>query len=126
MLASFELAGPNSFTLGAARSPHVLLLHGLTGAPHEVWPLGRAPSEVGYHVEAPLLRGHGTTPEDLAQTSADDLVAQARSVAEAGRAEVIGGLSMGALLALILAAERRETKALVLMATALRLQGVNG
>jgi carboxylesterase len=43
----------------------VLVLHGLTGSPWEVRPLGEALAARGFHVEAPLLPGHAGAPEAL-------------------------------------------------------------
>jgi carboxylesterase len=117
--------GAGSFAIGPASAPKVLLFHGLTGAPSELWPLGLALAAAGYRVEAPVLPGHGTTPRDLARVSAQDVVAAARQHAADQTVEIIGGLSMGALLSLIVASERPQTKGLVLMATALRLSGRN-
>ena len=42
-----------------------LLLHGLTGAPSEVRPVGEALARAGFRAVGPLLPGHGTTPQDL-------------------------------------------------------------
>ena len=112
--------------MGAIGAPRVVLFHGLTGAPSELWPLGLALASAGYRVEAPLLPGHGTTPEQLAQTSAEDVLAAARRAASNPDIAVIGGLSMGALLALIVTSERPRTDALVLMAPALEMTGRNG
>ena len=43
----------------------VLLLHGLTGTPSELIPLGKALAEAGYAVYAPRHPGHGTSRADL-------------------------------------------------------------
>ena len=102
-----------------------MLFHGLTGAPSELWPLGLGLAAAGYRVEAPLWPGHGTSPEDLARRSADELIRTARRFTEDPEIAAIGGLSMGALLALIAAAGRPRTRALILMAPALRLRGKN-
>ncbi len=45
--------------------PGILLLHGLTGSPSEMYELGRFLSDKGFTVLCPLLPGHSTTPEDL-------------------------------------------------------------
>lgn len=116
-------AGP--FELGARGRPCVELFHGLTGAPSELWPLGLGLAAAGYRVQAPLWRGHGTSPAALAATSAEDLLGQARRATADPLIDVIGGLSMGALLALLAAAGRPGTKALILMAPALELEGRN-
>ena len=88
----------------------VLLLHGLTGTPSEVEPLGRVLARK-YKVLIPWLPGHGESPralwgvrwEDWARTAEeayDYLAAQNSRV-------FVGGLSMGACLSLHLGLSRR-------------------
>ena len=92
----------------------VLLLHGLTGTPTELgyvahWLRGRA----RYHVSCPRLVNHGQPIGILARTTAAELYASARKAfleaRDAARSEglplVVGGLSLGANLSLLLAAE---------------------
>src|SRR3972149_1032004 len=50
----------------------VLLIHGWTSTPYEVRRLGKYLNEKGYTAHAPLLKGHGTAPEDLEQSSWQD------------------------------------------------------
>lgn len=91
----------------------MLLLHGLTGTPWEVRPFGEALAEAGYRVRAPLLAGHGSLAELEASTwrdwyaSAEQSFAELRSDAPDARVSVLG-FSMGSLLAVRLAALRRE------------------
>ncbi len=86
----------------------VLLLHGLTGTPSEVEPLGNYLSERGISTLGPWLAGHGTTPKDLARTTWRNWANSAREAYDrlkAGCSKVfVGGLSMGAVQALHLAA----------------------
>lgn len=86
----------------------VLLVHGLTASPSEMRLLGEKLAAEGYTVLAPLLAGHGTTPEALARTRWPDWY---RSVEEGtgqirARCRVLVGvgLSTGALLCLHAAA----------------------
>lgn len=85
----------------------ILLLHGLTGTPSEVQPLGDYLAERGYSVLGPWLKGHGTTPRDLARTRWQDWAESAREALEELRGRCpkvfVGGLSMGADQALHLA-----------------------
>jgi carboxylesterase len=80
----------------------VLLLHGFSGSPWEVRPLGDALSARGFHVHAPLLPGHGSTPEALRFVTWRDWLSAADDALEklfARFEEVsLAGLSMGALL----------------------------
>lgn len=104
----------------------LLLLHGYTGATPEVRPLGEFLAKKGMTVVAPLLPGHGTTPEDLntrswrevADAAANefyDLQGQCKQV-------FVGGLSMGGLLTLHLAQRCSGIAGLVPMAPALFLR----
>ena len=52
----------------------VLLLHGLTGNPSELMPLGEALANAGYAVYAPRHPGHGTSRADLFKSDATDWV----------------------------------------------------
>jgi len=86
----------------------VLLLHGLSGAPSEVKPLGDYLAAKGYSTLGPWLAGHGTSPQDLAKTRWQDWSKNAREAFEilSRRCSKIylAGLSMGADQALHLAA----------------------
>jgi carboxylesterase len=101
-----------------------LCLHGLTGTPYEVRPLGQALSRVGIRAVGPALPGHNETPESLARV-------RYRQWLEAARVELrdlrdrhekvfMVGLSMGGLLTLVLASEKRVDGAVV-VGTPLRL-----
>ena len=104
----------------------ILLLHGYTGAPPEVRPMAEYLGARGMTVRAPLLPGHGTTPEDLntrnwrelAQAAADELF-HLQSCCET---VFVGGLSMGALLTLHLGQTVSGIAGLIPMAPALCLR----
>ena len=85
----------------------VLLFHGLTGAPAELQSVSRHLRRAGYEVETPMLRGHGVDEATLLKTGWRDWTAGAeedllRMTADGGQV-IVGGLSMGAVLALWLA-----------------------
>jgi carboxylesterase len=118
-----ERARPFRFDGGDAGC---LLLHGFTGTPFEMRPIGEALARRGYAVRAPLLPGHGTRVEDLARTTWPEWFSAALDAwADLGRhapVRVACGLSMGALLALRLAYERPgEVRAVAALAPALEL-----
>ncbi|OQB27008.1 MAG: Thermostable monoacylglycerol lipase [Chloroflexi bacterium ADurb.Bin180] len=108
-------------TNGPALCPHAfdlpggptgaLLIHGLTGSPPEMRPLGDYLAAHGVSVSAPLLPGHGTCPEDLEHTSWEDWYQHVEASYEeraAGHESVfVVGFSLGALLAVHLAARHR-------------------
>lgn len=107
-------------------STGILLLHGYTAASPEMRPIGDYLADKGLTVVAPLLPGHGTTPEDLnsrtwrevADAAADELYAlQARC-----DRVYVGGLSMGGLLTLHLGQRCSGIAGLIPMAAALYLR----
>jgi carboxylesterase len=112
------------FDLGQG-SPPVLLLHGFTGTPFEMRFLGERLAARGFRAAGPRLPGHGTSAEALEQSSAMDWLNEARAalfdLAQTGPV-FVAGLSMGALLGALLAAEHRDKVAgLALCAPALSL-----
>ena len=88
----------------------VLLSHGFTGSPASIVPWGQYLAKQGYAVSVPLLPGHGTTWEQMCATTFDDyctaLERDFDQLAARTDVVVVGGLSMGACLALWLAAKR--------------------
>lgn len=90
----------------------VLVLHGFTGNPTSVRPMGEALAERGFSVEMPRLPGHGTRWQELQKTTWHDWAREAVAAHERLRArtaaQVVVGLSAGGALALYLAATRSE------------------
>ncbi|MDR1075501.1 MAG: alpha/beta fold hydrolase [Xanthomonadaceae bacterium] len=88
----------------------VLLIHGLTGTPTEMRVLGRSLHRQGFSVYGVQLAGHCGSEEDLIASRWQDWYASVDAAAAHMREQVdhlfVAGLSMGALLALLLAAER--------------------
>jgi len=113
------------------RRPAVLLFHGLCANPLELAPVAKSLREVGYVVDVPAIDGYGVssaTGEQLPVPPFEHWLAEAEArfdslAAEHGRVAV-GGLCMGAVLALALAA-RRPAAALVLISTTLHFDGWN-
>jgi carboxylesterase len=106
-----------------------LLLHGLTGSPGEVRPVGEALAQSGFRAVGPLLPGHGTCPEDLYTTSRSQMLRAAESalLSLGGARQIfVCGLSMGSLLSLHLAAHHPglpEISGLALLAPAIEFAG---
>jgi carboxylesterase len=94
-----------------------LVLHGFTGNPSSMRLVSRALADIGYHVESPLLPGHGTTIDDMLTTTWADWTAEVEAAYQrlAARAEriVVTGLSMGGSLTLWTGAEHPEVAGLV-------------
>ncbi len=81
----------------------VLCLHGMGGTGATMWPIVAACIDAGFTTLAPTLPGHGTEPSHLLGVTWADWLEAAR----AWEADVVVGQSMGASLALQLAAEQR-------------------
>jgi esterase/lipase len=85
----------------------VLLVHGYMAAPEEVRPLAEYLHQRGYTVFTPRLRGHGTSPEDLALRTWEDWLQSVERgylvLANSCKDVVLGGFSVGAGLALFAA-----------------------
>ena len=90
----------------------VLLIHGLTGTPTEMRKLGKGLNKAGLTDHCMQLAGHCGDVDDLLATGWRDWYASVQRAADAMLTKVdtlfVGGLSMGALLALKLAADRPE------------------
>ena len=109
-----------------------LLLHGLTGSPAEVRPLGEALAAAGLRAVGPLLPGHGVAPEALFDVGRGDLydaAHQALRELSGARRVFVAGLSAGALLAIELCARERlrggdpDIAAVALLSPAVRFRG---
>jgi carboxylesterase len=93
------------------RTPSVLAFHGFGATPDEVRLVVEVATDLGLRALAPLLPGHGTSVEDLAQTGfAQWLAAAERALAAlaASGPVIVVGSSMGSLLALTLAADHPQ------------------
>jgi len=84
----------------------ILLLHGYTGYPGEMYYLGERLNAAGYTVSIPRLPGHGTDTGDFLASGADDWLRRATDawldLAGTCRKVYVAGLSMGGALAIIL------------------------
>ncbi len=113
-----------AFYFEGTKSP-VLLIHGYTGGPYDLKPLGAFLHRKGHPVVGVRLKGHGTKPKDLAGvTLADwhhDIKKGMGRFATFDGLSVIG-LSVGALLAIALAACTKEVTKLVLLSPALKFK----
>ena len=100
------LAEPFDFPAG---EHGVLLLHGFTGSPAHMRKLGEALSARGFAARGILLPGHGTRYEDMRGCTWQDWLLASRMAAREMRERYarfsVAGLSMGGVLALLLAEE---------------------
>ena len=89
-----------------------LLVHGFTGTPYEVRPVGEHLAARGIGSEAILLRGHGTDPDDMLAARYTDWIADVEAglerLARRYRRVFLIGLSMGGTLVLNVAARHAD------------------
>ncbi|MCE9622682.1 MAG: alpha/beta fold hydrolase [Actinomycetia bacterium] len=120
MSALIPGAEPWSFTpqssSGSSRFG-ALVIHGLTSNPDSMRGIAKALAAAGFHVELPLLPGHGTVMEDLVPIRWSDFVTAVEAAYEtlAARVDkvVVVGLSLGGALTLRVGANHPEVAGLV-------------
>lgn len=106
----------------------VLLIHGLCGTPTEMRFVANGLARAGYTVHVPQLAGHCGSEEDLRNSTWQDWLQSAETalleLSQQCDRVIVGGLSTGAVLALILAAKHPQTvSALTLYSPTLWLNG---
>lgn len=88
----------------------ILLIHGLTGTPNEMRIVGKGLNKAGFTVYGMQLSGHCGNEADLCKTTWQDWYHSVEKAAALLQTKVdrvfVSGLSMGALLALKLAADQ--------------------
>ncbi|MCD5413425.1 MAG: alpha/beta hydrolase [Clostridiales bacterium] len=101
-----------------------LLIHGFTGTPAHMLPLGKFLHEKGFTTKAVLLKGHGTTVEDMQKTNYADWFTSVENayqeLKEKYKIVYVIGFSMGGILTLQLALKYDIPK-IVAIATPMRV-----
>jgi len=108
----------------------VLLIHGLCGTPSEMRYVANGLAREGYTVYCPQLAGHCGSSEEMKACTWQDWYASAERALVELRSKcdtvIVGGLSTGAVLSLLLAAEHPEdVHGLALFAPTLWVNGWN-
>lgn len=107
MQASLTMQSAEPFFIPGGKTG-CLLLHGYTGTPKEMRMLGDNLAEAGYTVLAPRLFAHAIQPEDMLRARWWDWAASAEDGLNLLKGctdqQVVMGLSMGGVLALLTAA----------------------
>lgn len=116
-----------SFSLNGNNGIGVVLFHGFTSTTVEIRPLAETLNRAGLNVISPLLPGHGTKPEDALKTHRNEWLDTAEhaylQLKSNNDRMIVGGESMGGLLALHLASRHPEISGLALFAPALCIKG---
>jgi len=119
-----ESLDPSAYAVSGG-SVGALLIHGFTGSVAETRPMGEYLAHRGLTVECPLLPGHGTHPQDLTRIRWQDWAGATESALKSlqNRCEVVfvGGLSMGSLLTLYLAANHSELSGIIIYSPAVKV-----
>lgn len=125
-LAPFDPDVVRPWRLGDGRHG-VVLIHGFASTPPELRRLGEALAAGGFRCYAPVLPGHGTTPEDLERTSWEDWAVCVAAAFDELASEcddvMVAGQSMGGTLALHLAAHDLRVRAVATLAAPIWLSG---
>ncbi len=104
----------------------ILLIHGLSDAPYSFVDLSNTLSEQGFHVQALLLPGHGSSTEHLNLVRYEDwqqIIEHYTHLLKQKYDEVwLGGYSLGGNLASVQALEDPDVKGLLLFAPAFQSQ----
>ncbi len=111
---------------GRSKDIGVVLSHGYMAAPLEVRELAEYLGQLGFWVYAPRLKGHGTSPEDLATRSyldwRDSVDLGYAVISNICKQVVVGGFSTGAGLALDLAVRLEAVAGVFAIAAPMRLK----
>lgn len=111
---------------GSSREMGVVLLHGYMAAPLEVKELANYLGRRGFWVYVPRIKGHGTSPEDLATRKYTDWMESVDEgyavISNLCRRVVAGGFSNGAGLALDLTARIEDVDGVFAVCPPLRLK----
>jgi carboxylesterase len=101
----------------------VLLIHGFTGSPPEMRRIGDYLHQRGLTVSAPLLPGHGTNVDDMNRSKWTEWTGCVEGALAELRARsntvFVGGLSMGSVLTLYLAAHHADLSGVILYSPAM-------
>ena len=105
----------------------VLLFHGMTGSPFEMKKLGRALYNADFDVYCSCLPGHGTSPVNIKEVKwtdwYEDSMTRYIELKNSYDEVYTGGLCLGAVIALCIAAKYSEVNGVLALSTTLYLDG---
>lgn len=117
-----ELSYEDYINSNAPNRIGLLYIHGFSSTAHSMRYLAEQTQDAVYMTSVPLLTGHGTSPEDMKNSTRDDWYASVEKAyinmqSKCDHVMVIGQ-SMGGLLATLLASRHLEIDHLILVAPA--------
>ncbi len=128
IIQNSDLEG-STFVLPGVINKCIILIHGFTATTVEVRPLAEYLNQKGgFHIYAPLLPGHGTSPSDLNNQSWKDWVGAVEEIISDVCSKFsdvyIGGESMGGVLSCLIASRNQNIKKIVLFSPALKVKNL--
>jgi carboxylesterase len=103
----------------------LLLIHGLTSGAAQMIPMARFLNDYGYSVYCVNIAGHGTYPQDLLHTTAEDMFCKAEYDYLLLRKDYekvyVGGISTGGILSLLLASKYPEIAGFISISSPIEL-----
>ena len=115
----------NQVFLEGSNGKAVLLMHGLTSGAAQMIPMAHYLNAYGYSVSCVNIAGHGTYPEDLLHTTADDMFLKAeydyQTLKKEYKEVYVGGLSTGGILSLMLCSKYPEIAGFIAISAPLKL-----
>jgi carboxylesterase len=116
-MTSSILAGAEPWSHVGDNDHGAVVIHGFTGNPASMRGVATALAGKGFHIEMPLLPGHGTVVDDMLPTRWADWAGEAEAAYQRLRQRVsnvvVVGLSMGGALTLRLGADHPDIAGLV-------------
>jgi carboxylesterase len=107
----------------------VMLLHGLTGVPSEMKYMAKHLERIGCIVDMPLIAGHGAGHKELLATGSKEWLAGVQESLEtfSQRCDgvIVSGLSMGAILAALVAVDTPKVWGIVPMSPTIKYDGAS-
>ncbi|MFH1275760.1 MAG: alpha/beta fold hydrolase [Candidatus Woesearchaeota archaeon] len=119
---NFEIIkGAEPYFLNAEGKKGVLIVHGFSGTAHELKELANFFNKKGLTVHAPLLSGHGTSPEHMFSAKLEDWIDDVKKALSLMRNTCdeiyIVGFSFGGNLATLVAQEEEKVKGIICLST---------